>query len=82
MGELRCPAGHSGPFRYVEAIEVWRNVDSVDGSVVTVHGLWRTGEGYNDGIEGSECFECHADVGGADCGERIPLAGDIRLVWT
>lgn len=74
---LRCPDGHSGPFRYVEAIEVWRNVVTASKSELQVDAYWQTGDGYWDGVTGSEYLQCHHDT----CLEKFPLPDGAVIDW-
>ena len=72
VGRLRCPKcganANTGCIRYVESIECWRAVRGVAGGVVTIEGLYETGEGYDTGREPQ--FECHSHAGGKWCGHR------------
>jgi len=79
---LLCPNGHSGPWRWVEAIEVWREVVVVEGSRLQVNAHWATGEGYHDGIPGSGYLECRAHSDGGYCAEpiQVPSGFEFELV--
>lgn len=81
VSSVACPAGHAGPWRYVEAIEVWREVIELHADLVTVNSRWHTGEGYNDGVEGSAYLLCWADLGGGYCAERVELPQDLEVEW-
>ena len=71
-----CPNGCSSPrWRYVEAIEVWRDVLGVMPASPTVNSYWQTGDGYNDGLEGSAYLQCW------DCAARVPLPPGVELEW-
>lgn len=71
-----CPNGCSSPrWRYVEAIEVWREVLEVTPASLTVNSYWQTGDGYNDGLEGSAYLQCW------DCAEQVPLPAGVELEW-
>ena len=73
LGIGPCPLGHYGPWRYVEAIEVWRKVVGLtEAGKLLIASEWRTGEGYNDGVDGSGYLECWAGHG-TDCVERVEL---------
>lgn len=74
---IRCPRGHHGPFRYVEAIEVWRNVVESSATSLRIHGLWQTGDGYWERQDGSEYLECHYDY----CLLSFPLPSGIQIDW-
>jgi hypothetical protein len=81
MPELVCPDGHTGPWRYVEAIEVWREVLDVTETGLVINSYWQTGEGYNDGVPGSGYLQCWAAVdGGGKCVEEVPLP-DVDIEW-
>jgi len=79
--ELSCPDGHSGPWRFVEAIEVWRDVMAAGPDGLVVSSQWHTGEGYDDGVEGSAYLLCWADLGGSRCAESVELPEDIPIEW-
>jgi len=76
---ITCPKGHPGPFRYVEAIEVWREVTSANSQRIRIHGEWRTGEGFNEGLPGSDYLLCRAPVGEGICGEEFPIPDGVEL---
>lgn len=80
--QLVCPSGHEGPWRYVEAIEVWREVRSAATDSLTVDSQWHTGEGYDDGVAGSAYLLCWAtDSTGHHCAERVELPADAEIYW-
>lgn len=80
--KLVCPSGHEGPWRYVEAIEVWREVRGLATDRLTVDSRWNTGEGYDDGIAGSAYLMCWAaDSTGHHCAERTELPTGIVIDW-
>ena len=80
-----CPAGHNGPWRYVEAIEVWREVLEATPGLLRVNSYWQTGEGFNEGVEDSGYLLCWAQVGDdpphPHCVERVELAKGIDIDW-
>lgn len=77
-----CPAGHNGPWRYVEAIEVWREVLEATPGLLRVNSYWQTGEGFNEGVEDSGYLLCWARMeGGGHCVERVELAEGIDIDW-
>ena len=77
--ELRCPKGHTGPWRYVEAIEVFREVEGGAGKDIKVQARWETGEGYDTGIPGSAYLLCCADGTLGRCIERVELPNDAQV---
>lgn len=77
--ELKCPAGHTGPFRYVEAIEVWREVQTATTDEVVVLADWQTGEGYNEGVPDSGYLMCWAHAeGGGHCVQQFPVPDGVE----
>lgn len=77
--QLTCPKGHTGPWRYVEAIEVWRDVESVGDDGIKVNAHWQTGEGYDTGVPGSAYLLCWATEGGVhSCLERVELPEGVE----
>ena len=79
---LVCPRGHGGQYRYVEAVEMWRQVLDVKPGHLVVSSQSQTGEGYNDGIEGTAYLECRAGMeGGGYCVERVELPDTIAIDW-
>ncbi len=80
-GEVRCASGHGGPWRYVEAIEVWREVLDTPGNALRVESRWQTGEGFNEGIEGSAYLMCCAPAEAGFCAERVEVPEDIEIDW-
>lgn len=79
---LRCPAGHRGPWRHVEQIEVHRAVGNLCGRVLPVSGLYETGEGYDDGIPETAYLECRHELEPSGlCLERLPIPHDIDIEW-
>lgn len=80
--QLVCQSGHEGPWLYVEAIEVWREVRSVTAGSLTVDSQWHTGDGYDDGVEGSAYLLCWAtDSNGYHCANRVELPADAVIDW-
>ena len=68
------PNGCSSPrWRYVEAIEVLRDVLEVTPTSLTVNSYWQTGDGYNDGLEGSAFLQC------GDCAAQVPVPCGVEL---
>ena len=67
--EIRCPkCNSSGPFRYVEDIESYREVEKIEDGLLIVDGFYRTGEGYDDGKNAR--LECQADHSEVNEGHR------------
>lgn len=60
MNELTCPYCQSkGPFRYLEDIVCFREVAGTKDGTIMIHGLYQSGEGYDDGENPRlECREC------------------------
>ena len=56
--QLRCPAGHPGPFWYVEALEVHRGVAIATTTELVVEAPWETGEGFDEGLPGTGYLLC------------------------
>lgn len=82
IGKIMCPKcknDDSTKFRYVEQIEAHRQVTGISGGVVLVESRYATGEGYDDGIPGTEYFECHnLDDRGHECLHRIPVPEFVK----
>ena len=78
--EWKCPEGHDGPWRYVEAIEVFREVVGTSADRLVVNGRWETDEGYNEGVPGSKYLECRGDNSG--CLKRVPVPDTIQIDWS
>ena len=74
-----CPEGHNGPWRYVEAIEVWREVLEAAPGLLRVNSYWQTGDGNS--VEDSGYLLCWAEVGDDRCMERVELDEDIEIDW-
>ncbi len=64
--------------RYIESIENWRQVNGLDeDGRLEIEGLYKTGEGYDDGH--SPHLECHAeDDKGSECCGTLPLPDNIK----
>jgi hypothetical protein len=83
---VTCPNGHPGPWRYVEAIEVWRDaveVQTPDGQerALVVSSQWNSGDCYDDGVPDTGYLECHHSDDGIRCVERVELPAGLRVVW-
>lgn len=76
-----CPAGHNGPFLYVEAIEVWRDVLSFSQDKIVIAAPWQTGEGYDDGLPGSGYLLCVAEAEHGHCNQKVPLQEGVQLYF-
>jgi len=77
-----CPRGHSGPWRYVESIEVWREVMEAKSGLLRVAPEWHTGEGYDEGVPGTAYLLCWAGMeGGGRCVERVELPDATAIAW-
>ncbi len=89
---LVCPRGHRGPFRYLEDIVCWRTVvrlvrstEKHEHSVtdpgelaMEIEGLYKTGEGYDDGENWR--LECrYSGPGVPFCGAEFPIPNGISL---
>lgn len=82
MEQLACPEGHHGPWRYVEAIEVWRDVIDDEPEGLTIASEWHTGNGFAEGIPGTAYLLCWASLdNGGHCVERIDLPDGIDITW-
>lgn len=79
VDEVRCPAGHLGPFRYVEKIECWRSVKGLEDGKLVVHGEYHT-EGYDEGVGDGE-LECRHEGRGETCMERFPVPLTVEIEW-
>lgn len=79
--ELRCPKAHTGPWRFVEAIEVWRDVTVHSDDTFVVNCEWNTAEGYNDGIDGTAYLLCWATDDDGHCAETVELPEDATITW-
>lgn len=82
-GKVLCPNGHEGPFVFIEAIEVRRHVLSADSGLFYMEGGYSTGEGYDDGIPGSEYLQCHHQ-GPTDkfwCAAEFNLPPNVELSY-
>jgi hypothetical protein len=85
MAALLCPEGHAGPFRYVEPIFCWRDVEGVDpDGTLRINAFYRTGEGYDDGDDENAYLECHfcLDERGPECMATFPVPADVVIEWT
>lgn len=61
-GELVCPCCKHTEFRYVEDIQCWRPVLSAMDGRLNIDGLYKSGEGYDDGENGRlQCANCVAE---------------------
>lgn len=78
---LRCPEGHEGPFWFVEAIEVHREVRSDDGTTLCVDAAWSTGDGFDEGVEGSQYLLCRHRGQSGVCAERTEVPSDRVISW-
>jgi hypothetical protein len=79
---LKCRSGHSGPWRYVEQIEVWRTVSAVGPKGITVNPHWETGEGYNDGVDGTAYLLCWArENDGSRCVCSVEITAGTPVSW-
>jgi len=67
------PPHHHEPFRYLEDIVCWRAIMLDDAETLTVDGLYKSDEGYDDGSNGRiECGNCLAE---------FPLPKDVEITW-
>lgn len=80
-GKWMCPKGHEGPWRYVEAIEIYRDVAAAGADFLEVNEIWETDEGYNEGVPGSAYLECLGSDGGSRCLERVPVPDETQIEW-
>ena len=74
---LECPSGQAGPWRYVEQIEVWREVLSATEQGLVIDSEWYSGEGFNEGVPGTGYLLCWYRAPEGRCGERA-----ARPTWT
>lgn len=70
MATLRCPAGHDGPWRFVETLDVIRDV-YVDGGLLVVSRGWNA-------VWNPPMLECMAWVSDDVCGWRRSVP---RFEW-
>lgn len=76
----RCQYGHTGPWRYVEAIEVWRDVRDIQSGVIEIDSEWHTGDGYDGGIPGTAYLLCWAAIDhGARCADHVQIPPDAPV---
>ena len=80
-----CPMGHTGPWRYVEAVEaveVLREVHGIAGARLVVDARWSTGEGFDEGLPGTGYLLCwYTEPGGAHCAEKVELPPGVPIDW-
>lgn len=64
---ITCPhCGSTKEFRLLESITCWRQVKGIDDDgLLVVDGLYKSGEGYDDGA-GDYLIECRECLGGFD----------------
>ena len=74
---LTCPhCGSTKEFRLLEDIVCWREIVGInDNGQLEVNGLYKSGEGYDDG-SGQYRIECRECLGEFD----LPLADDNNVV--
>jgi len=79
---IRCPKGHDGPFRYVEAIEILREVVSISANMIVVNERWAHADGFPNSIEGADYLLCWwRHDGGGYCGKEVPIPPDFQIDW-
>ena len=78
--DITCPAGHRGPFLFVEAIEVMRRVLEVRDDGLVVEAAWRTDEVGNEGMPGTQYLLCDADDGVGRCVQQF-AAPPVARWW-
>jgi hypothetical protein len=79
--DLLCRSGHGGPWRYVEQIEVWREVLVVESSGLVVAPEWHTGEGFNEGVPGTGYLLCWHRTPHGKCAERVEIPEGFDIEW-
>jgi hypothetical protein len=78
----RCGNDDFLKFRYVEKIEVYRQVLGVKNGELQINGLYQSGEGYDDGEGGY--FECLEELkSGGTCLYQWPVPDWVakRIDW-
>jgi hypothetical protein len=75
---LRCPAGHEGPFAYVETVEAWRNVGDFDGETLSIS----TSETHTDGDGTGAHLLCLHHVPGQTCDATFPIPDGITIDYS
>jgi hypothetical protein len=84
LGALRCPkcgndVSEGGDIRYIETIENYRRVRSVENGQLRVDSFYETGDGYDEGKNPE--FECQwYDAQGHTCGHRWSVPDWIQCL--
>lgn len=78
---LSCPQGHQGPWRFVETVEVQRDVTHVDYLSLNVDSTWLTGTEFEDVVPGSAYLLCWFGTDEQRCCETVDIWEDTNIVW-
>jgi len=79
--EYSCPHGHRGPWRFVEALEVQRDVTHIGPSGIDVNSTWLIGTEFEDVIPGSGYLLCWFGTDEERCCENVDISEDTNIMW-